>query len=87
MNELAEHSVMEQTIEEEGEGNGHIMSITEPPEEFKSPEENPSGTSSWQHTLHVTYNPQKARFEGLPDDWGHMNQQFAIPYKDVRLIN
>ncbi|KAG6592741.1 Rho GTPase-activating protein gacA [Phytophthora cinnamomi] len=32
---------------------------------------------------HVTYNAEFARFEGLPDEWRELNQQFGLPLEVV----
>lgn len=32
---------------------------------------------------HVTYNAEFARFEGLPDEWRELNQQFGLPLEAV----
>ncbi|KAL4108760.1 hypothetical protein PRIC1_000469 [Phytophthora ramorum] len=33
--------------------------------------------------IHVTYNNKHARYEGLPDAWRTLNQQFGIPLENV----
>jgi hypothetical protein len=87
VNELA--GGMGQIEEEEKEegGRGHhprpSVIIREDNEFKNSPDENPSGTQSWQHTMHVSFNNHWSRFEGLPPDWEYMNKQFGIPFKDV----
>ena len=89
--QLAENSLQSIGEDENGDvggggggyphGNGHFLEVAE--EERKVGDESLSGTSDWNHTLHVTFNHQWARFEGLPPDWVHMNKQFGVPLKDV----
>jgi len=33
--------------------------------------------------MHVTYNEERACYEGLPEEWAHINQQFGIPLAQV----
>lgn len=35
------------------------------------------------HALHVTYNEDRACYEGLPAEWKHINQQFGVPLSQV----
>jgi hypothetical protein len=33
--------------------------------------------------LHVSYNEERAAYEGLPEEWKHINQQFGVPLSQV----
>jgi hypothetical protein len=36
-----------------------------------------------EHSLHVSYNEETAAYEGLPEEWKHINQQFGVPLSQV----
>lgn len=36
-----------------------------------------------EHALHVSYNEERAAYEGLPEEWKHINQQFGVPLSQV----
>lgn len=42
--------------------------------------EPPPQLSDLKHQVHVSYNEYRAAYEGLPDEWQHMNQQFGVEY-------
>jgi len=42
-----------------------------------------TGASLANHAMHVTYNEERACYEGLPEEWAHINQQFGIPLAQV----
>ena len=42
-----------------------------------------SAATLTEHGLHVSFNEERARFEGLPEEWKHINKQFGLPLDKV----
>ena len=36
-----------------------------------------------EHGLHVSFNEERSAYEGLPEEWKHVNQQFGVPLSQV----
>uniref|UniRef100_A0A7S2W562 Rho-GAP domain-containing protein n=1 Tax=Rhizochromulina marina TaxID=1034831 RepID=A0A7S2W562_9STRA len=47
----------------------------------------PSNISEVEHKLHVSFNAKRAAYEGLPDEWSHMNQQFGLAISNVPRVS
>jgi hypothetical protein len=41
------------------------------------------GVTLMEHSLHVSYDEERACYEGLPPEWKHINQQFGVPLSQV----
>ena len=42
-----------------------------------------SAATLTEHGLHVSFNEERACFEGLPEEWKHINKQFGLPLDKV----
>lgn len=64
-------------------GPAHARMSTTTPVTRSESAEAPPQLSDLKHQVHVSYNEYRAAYEGLPDEWMHMNQQFGVEYPNM----
>lgn len=86
-----EHELAKLSEESEGTGLGRASIVgadgaakrSSVPVVRNEDAEAPPQLSDLKHQVHVSYNEHRAAYEGLPDEWQHMNQQFGVAYPSM----